>query len=296
MKLLIATDLAQGGQILIDAVNERPWPAGSEACVLHVVDLTPFPLSAELLETARQGALSAVKAISERLGPSGLKVESEVLLGYPRSEISAFAKSWGADLVFVGSHGGSGLARFLLGSVAQSVVRTAPCSVEIVRAITRAPSRAGKGLKILFAADGSDCSIAAARSVAKQPWPAGTRVKIISAVPPFFPVADVATVYFYPQQAVLGVEAIEQAARSRAIEAIAKAQEALRESSVLQVERSEPLFGDPKAVIVDEANDWGADLIVLGSHGWRGFDRLMLGSVSESIAMHARCSVEVIRH
>src|SRR6185503_3115075 len=54
-------------------------------------------------------------------------------------------------------------------------------------------------------------------------------------------------------------------------------------------------IGHPKAVIVDEANAWGADLIVIGSHGRRGVDRILLGSVSEAVAMHAHCSVEVIR-
>ena len=53
--------------------------------------------------------------------------------------------------------------------------------------------------------------------------------------------------------------------------------------------------GDPRKVILDEAKDWGADLIVLGSHGYRSLERLMLGSVSESVATHAHCSVEVIR-
>jgi nucleotide-binding universal stress UspA family protein len=295
MKLLIATDLSQGSQSAIDAVNNRPWPAGSEACVLHVVDLTPFPVGAELLETARQGAESAVKSIGERLGPSSLKVRTEVLLGAPRSAVPEYAKKWGADFVFVGSHGGSGLARFLLGSVAQAVLRTAPCSVEVVRASTQDPSHTRRGLKILLATDGSDCSNAAARSIAKRPWPAGTRVKVISAVPPFVPVADVATAYFYADQAILAAETIEKTARARAAEAIAQAHGLLRESSVAQVERSEPLGGDPKAVILDEAAQWGADLIVVGSHGWRGFDRLMMGSVSESVAFHARCSVEVIR-
>jgi nucleotide-binding universal stress UspA family protein len=51
----------------------------------------------------------------------------------------------------------------------------------------------------------------------------------------------------------------------------------------------------PKELILKEASDWGAHLIVLGSHGRRGLDRLLLGSVSEAIAAHAPCSVEVIR-
>ena len=53
--------------------------------------------------------------------------------------------------------------------------------------------------------------------------------------------------------------------------------------------------GDPRAVLLDEARAWGVDLIVLGSRGGHGFDRLVLGSVSESVALYADCSVEVIR-
>jgi nucleotide-binding universal stress UspA family protein len=53
--------------------------------------------------------------------------------------------------------------------------------------------------------------------------------------------------------------------------------------------------GEPRGVILDTAKTWGADLIVLGSHGRRGLDRLLLCSVSEAVAIHARCSVEVIR-
>jgi nucleotide-binding universal stress UspA family protein len=55
-------------------------------------------------------------------------------------------------------------------------------------------------------------------------------------------------------------------------------------------------FDIPKQLILKEAEDWGANLIVVGSHGLRGLTRLLLGSVSETVAAHAPCSVEVIRH
>jgi len=55
-------------------------------------------------------------------------------------------------------------------------------------------------------------------------------------------------------------------------------------------------FDIPKQLILKEAKEWGAKLIVVGSHGVRGLTRLLLGSVSETIAAHAPCSVEVIRH
>jgi nucleotide-binding universal stress UspA family protein len=56
-----------------------------------------------------------------------------------------------------------------------------------------------------------------------------------------------------------------------------------------------PLSDSVHAAILEEASNWGADLIVLGSRGLRGMDRVQLGSVSEAVALHANCSVEVIR-
>jgi nucleotide-binding universal stress UspA family protein len=52
---------------------------------------------------------------------------------------------------------------------------------------------------------------------------------------------------------------------------------------------------DPKERILKEADDWGANFVVVGSHGQGGLTRLLLGSVSEAVATHALCSVEVIR-
>jgi nucleotide-binding universal stress UspA family protein len=52
----------------------------------------------------------------------------------------------------------------------------------------------------------------------------------------------------------------------------------------------------PKELILEEAHKWGADLIVVGSHGRHGLSRFLLGSVSEAVASHASCSVEIVRH
>ena len=54
--------------------------------------------------------------------------------------------------------------------------------------------------------------------------------------------------------------------------------------------------GDPRSVIVDEAENWKADLIVVGSHGYTGIKKWLLGSVAQSVVSHAPCSVEVVRH
>jgi nucleotide-binding universal stress UspA family protein len=59
--------------------------------------------------------------------------------------------------------------------------------------------------------------------------------------------------------------------------------------------RTSVRVGDARQQIVDCAREWAADLIVLGSHGYRGVDRLLLGSVSEHVVRNAPCSVEVVR-
>jgi len=53
--------------------------------------------------------------------------------------------------------------------------------------------------------------------------------------------------------------------------------------------------GDPAASIADTARDWSADLVVIGSHGRGGLDRVVLGSVAESLARHAPCPVLIVR-
>jgi nucleotide-binding universal stress UspA family protein len=92
------------------------------------------------------------------------------------------------------------------------------------------------------------------------------------------------------------IQTLDDEAQSRAKEAVARAHEILREAHIETVTPEFLATGDARAVILNEAKDWGADLIVLGSHGYHGIDRFMLGSVSESVAVLAHCSVEIIRH
>ena len=55
------------------------------------------------------------------------------------------------------------------------------------------------------------------------------------------------------------------------------------------------MYGNVKAELIDLAEKWGADLIVMGSHGRTGFDRFLLGSVAEEILRQSPCSVEIVK-
>jgi nucleotide-binding universal stress UspA family protein len=140
MRILLAVDDAEHSNAATQSILERPWPTGSTIRVLCVVQTyTPLPIpegaldyedvSESLLKEA-QGIVDRTKA---KLGALGLMIESGVRRGDPRQEIVDEANDWRADLIVVGSQGRKGVQRWLLGSVAEHVVRHASCSVEVVR-------------------------------------------------------------------------------------------------------------------------------------------------------------------
>lgn len=143
-------------------------------------------------------------------------------------------------------------------------------------------------MKILLAVDGSEYAEAAAKSVAERPWPADSEVKIVAAIEPFQPHAS--ELWAMPSGYW---DDLESSARQQAKDAIAGAARQFDSTPELKID-NEILKGNPKAVIPEEAEAWGADLIVLGSHGYTGLKRMLLGSVSQAVLSHAPCSVEII--
>lgn len=140
-------------------------------------------------------------------------------------------------------------------------------------------------MKILLATDGSKFSDAAAEHVARQFRPQDSEVRVLNVVEPISEmVPPQMAPRYYP-------ELDEQVAEAKQV--TARTAKMLAEAG-FQVSTA-VMTGDAKTVILDEAADWGADLIVLGSHGRTGLERFLLGSVSEAIAHHTACSVEIVR-
>ena len=143
-------------------------------------------------------------------------------------------------------------------------------------------------MKILLAIDGSPYSDAAVAEVCRRPWPDQSEVRLITVDAPIDPslLQGGAKDAFSEMIKQLRTEAIR---RLHAAAAVFK--NSAPELHVTPVLRE----GWPKNVILDEAEQWGADLIVVGSHGYGAVKRLFLGSVSLAIATNARCSVEIVR-
>lgn len=146
-------------------------------------------------------------------------------------------------------------------------------------------------MKILLAVDGSVCSDSAVEEVASRPWPPQTEVKVITAAEIPMPVGMepwvISPDYFEEME-----KSVRKAAQVVLDSALAKLKTI--EDKTLKI-TSEVIQGPPRQVIVDEAENWGADLIVMGSRGLGAWNRLLLGSVSNAVAHHAKCSVEIVR-
>jgi nucleotide-binding universal stress UspA family protein len=142
-------------------------------------------------------------------------------------------------------------------------------------------------MKILLAIDGSPHSQDAVREVATRPWPSDSTIRVLSVIQAYTPPAT---------EFVLAGATLEDMRRQQTLEAERLTSHAAAHISAAGIS-SETVVreGDPRSAIVDEAAEWGADLIVVGSQGRTGVARWLLGSVASAIVSHAPCSVEVIR-
>lgn len=143
-------------------------------------------------------------------------------------------------------------------------------------------------MKILLAIDGSSYSDAAVASISNRPWPVQTEVRLITVERPL----DAGLLRGGTPTAF---DEIVKRQRAEATELLHRSAAVFRQNApgILVT----PLLreGRPKEVILEEAERWGADLIVVGSHGYGAVRRLFLGSVSLAVATGAPCSVEIVR-
>ena len=164
------------------------------------------------------------------------------------------------------------------------------CSVRVALFREDARRVVGDPVRLVLGIDGSPDSAAAVSAVADRLWPDGSEALVVIATDP---ITSMALAYgppfgiFGPRPAVPG----DETAHARHIaESVAKE---LRRSGLSAVPVVEP--GDPKSVLLREAERFDADCIVVGAKGHSRVERFLLGSVSSAVAARASCTVEVVR-
>lgn len=143
-RILAATDFSTASAPAVAEAVRIARAAGAELLLVNAYEspgmmtFGPYVASATLydeIEAAlRGGAEKGLRPLAEKARRAGVKTRSEVLRGIPSVAISEAATAHHADLIVIGTHGRGGITRFLLGSVAQRVIATAPCPVMTVRA------------------------------------------------------------------------------------------------------------------------------------------------------------------
>jgi len=145
-------------------------------------------------------------------------------------------------------------------------------------------------MRVLLATEGSEFSHAAIEKCCQMFAESdNTQIRIIMAVEPMLPPMEPFAV------SADYVSEIDAAARKQAAEVVSKAEAEIRSRIPVADLTSTVATGSPAQTVVEEAENWAADLIVTGSHGHGFWKRTWLGSVSNAIVHHAPCSVLVVR-
>ena len=247
--------------------------------------LAPYgeiPVDIRLFEDQRRHAEHELGAARERARAAGVPVDAAVLGGYPAREILAFADEQGVDLIVLGSHGRGGVEHLLLGSVAEKVLRKAPCPVLVVPAT--APGEQGVLFsRILCPIDGSagsDDAVAQAVALARE---TDGRLTLLQVVEPMT-AAD--------EFAALDADAYRRAGEAHAARLLRDAVPA----AVREWCRVEELVtvGKPSERILEAARATSADVIVMGVRGRGAVDLLAFGSTTYAVVRRAPCPVLVV--
>jgi len=215
------------------------------------------------------------------------RVTSEATSGSPAGEILGKANEFEPDLIVVGAQGRSAINRFFLGSISQKVLTEAPCSVRVARGRIEVDPTP---MRILIGFDGSKGARSAVDEVAQRPWRDFSEIRLITVLENLTPTA---IGRFIPPIAT-SVERVNESQRERMEKLADDAVKTFRSKTISAT--SHILAGNPKDILVEEAQRWNADCIFVGANAYGNrMERFLLGSTSAAVAARASCSVENVR-
>lgn len=277
MKIVLAVDGSKHGQWSMQWLRSLPFVARPKVTAVHALDLAALkaPFMAQSMVAGNE---PYIRAEVSRLEQQAKRVSSEtkdflasaqlagkvlVERGAPAPAILKHARR--GDVIVLGSRGLTGLDRFMLGSVSQSITLHAPASVLVVKQPPRVLHR------VLLATDGSKSSTKAVRFLVEELRPENIEVVLVHVIP----------FLRYPE-----VKEAGQALLDRDAERLVKAGYAV--NGMLKL-------GHPADEIIKMADRQKVDLLVAGAKGLGAIARFFLGSVSAKLVQHSTCSVLVVR-
>lgn len=287
----------RGSQVFLLSVSPL-----MKAIAPTVVAMRPHPVDIrEERGHIERELMGYLRTVAGRLEPVAADVQVSVRFGRPADEILAFVGEVGADLIAMSTHGRSGIGRWVFGSVADRVLRGAPCPVLLVRSGQTQPRATYQ--RILVPLDGSELAeqvlpyvkalIRPPRASALGEEPGGgTRIFLVSVLTTGFGDRTVSLLTSYPPGLRLATTALYHAEIQlrgylRSVAATLREQGAIVQIAVQR--------GSPADEILAYAAEVGADLIGMTTHGFSGTSRWAYGNVAGKVLQGARSPVLLVR-
>ena len=284
-RLLLSTDGSEFSEGAIREAIRLAKRCGSKLTALTVVETNAeyAALAPQLVEKAEKTAKDHLAAVKARAKAEGVDIETFVREGEDSyTYVADEAVKNKNTMIIMGRRGRKGLKRLVMGSTTARVIGHAPCSVLVVPRAAQVEFKS-----IVVATDGSKYSAAAASEaigIAKRNNALLTSVAVVPA-----DIAMPTDVDFAAMQAEKLADQEMHAAEKNA--------KAVKEAAAKEGVEAKAfvMTGKPADAVMEIAKDQKADLVVVGSHGRTGLDKLLMGSVAERVIVLAPCAVLVVK-
>jgi nucleotide-binding universal stress UspA family protein len=239
-------------------------------------------LPEQSIEIVRSQSYNYLQTIARSWAYPGVNLSIKVAEGDEAGGIVDTAANEGIDLIVMSTHGRTGLSRWVLGSITERVLHSAPCPVLVIRS-------ADPLTHVLITLDGSELAEVALRPGLELARRLGSKITLLHVLP------DMA----YDPDEVNYLERMEQGLRDQLHKVVADSEgyldELAREQPFNLPIRTALCIGTPAESILEYADLHHANLIVMATHGRTGLRRWLYGSVTEKVLRGTNCSMLVVR-
>ncbi len=283
--LLLSTDGSEYSEGAIREAIKLAKKCSSRLSAISVVETNAEleAIAPQITEKAEKVAREHLVAVQARAKKEGVDCDIIIREGEDAYKyiVDEAAKTKGT-MIIMGRRGRTGLKRLMMGSVTSRVIGHAPCNVLVVPRAAKVEFK-----NILVATDGSKYSAAAASEAIGIAKRNGSKLTVISVVPSeLMTPTDIE--FSMPQRELIAEKEMHEAEKNaKAVKDAAQKEGVAVQAFVMS--------GKPADAIIETAREKGADLIVQGSHGRTGLEKLLMGSVTERVIVLSTCAVLVVK-
>ena len=295
-KLLVATDGSELAEAALPYAEELAGRLGSEVALLNICESEEQRASnmrqlymSRLAEAVEQG-IREYRRLAGGLESEETKVESVIVAGNPAEEIIDYAETQHVSLIIMATHGRSGIKRWAVGSVATKVLRGSSVPLALIKAGEPSPTMSKRWLfaKALLPLDGSEVGETAVAYVEELAVRLKMEVTLLQVVEPkYIPIGTEPWYYSHYRQESLA--AMGQSAHDY----LSGIEQRLNAKGIAVSSRTEP--GVASERILEVAEQIGADVIAMSTHGRSGVARWAVGSVADRLAHAGNIPLILVR-